>query len=217
MRLDKELRLGFASIVRDGDRVRIEDPYSSEEFMLAGPAAIEAVPTHPLNVPKSVATCLYLDFGSPLVVAGNVMLWITMPYEVAVTANGGVLKVVSPFKVKYTVVGTPYEGEVCRWFRTSLVKDPRVWKGVEALGRVKVVFPGTVEPIRGLYVKVGTLKLFTDGDGRVYYESMVGAVKDGVIYASGTSEPPLNGLTPVREVLPTRTAYRQFLEFMEGP
>ncbi len=215
--VNDEFRVGLASVLRVGKTLELRDPYTSSRYVLLDSVKAAVEPTHPLYVPRRVASCLYLEFDPPLLIPGSIVLWVTMPYEVIVKAGRNVLATLTPFRVKYTVIGTPYEGEVCRWFRSEVVADPNTWSGVEALGKVSVSGVDAPETVKGVYVRVSSLKLYIGRGWRIFYEEMVGGPKNGVVYAVGLGKPPFEGLKEVKVSVEGNHTYRYFMEFREGP
>ncbi len=196
VKVGSEVRLNEFVAERSGNALRLRDPYSSQSFEVPEDVGVLIVPVLPMNVPKRVATHLYLSFESPIVFEEPTEIWAAMPYEVAVLAGDKVLKVMSPFKVKHTVFGTPADGLICRWYKTRLIDDPEGYAGVEALGKVtvKVEKPDVVS---GLIFDMRDVNLYIAeaGEGlRVYYDLLSGKVKEGVLRADNTARPPLEGL-----------------------
>ena len=219
MLVSDELRVGLARVAKHADRVVVEDPYIKEEFILATDAPINVEPVLPAHVPVRLAECIYLDLGTPIVVSGTTSIWVTIPYELRVDVGEKVLKVLSPFKVKHTVVGTPYEGVICRWFKSTVVSNPDAWDGAEGLVKVVVRSP-TPEVVKGIYARLSILKLYVREGRRlsVFYSTMKGPVRDNVMYVSNVEEqPPLEGLKEVRGLVDYDVTKYFHMEFMEGP
>ncbi len=219
MLVNNELRVGLARVMRRVGRVLVEDPYVKEEFVLVDDIPIGVEPTLPAHVPVRLAECVYLDLGTPVVVSGTTSMWVTIPYELRVAAGERVLKVLSPFRVKHTVVGTPYEGIICRWFKSAVISNPSSWDRAEGLGKILVESP-TPEVVKGIYVRLNMLKLYVRESPRlqVFYGTMKGHVRDNIVYVSGVEEsPPAEGLREVRGLVEHNTARYFHMEFREGP
>jgi len=219
MLVNGELRVGLARIVKDTGKVLVEDPYVRDEFILVDNVPLSVEPVLPAHVPVRLAECVYLDIGEPIIVSGTASIWVTIPYELRVSVGEKTLRVLSPFRVKHTVVGTPYEGMICRWFESTVVPNPNAWDGIEGLVRV-VVESTTSEVIKGIYARLGMLKLYVR-EGRVpsvFYGTMRGSVRDNVMYVSNVeNQPPVNDLKEVRGLVDYNTPRYFYMEFMEGP
>ncbi len=219
MLVNDELRVGLARIVRRADRVMVEDPYVKEEFILVTDAPLNVEPVLPAHVPVRLAECVYLDLGAPIVVSGTASIWVTIPYELRVAVGEKVLRVLSPFKVKHTVVGTPYEGVICRWFKSTVVSNPDAWDRAEGLVKVVVESP-TPEVVKGIYARLSVLKLYVREGQRlsVFYGTLRGSVRDNVMYVSSVEgQPPVEGSREVRGLVDHNVAKYFHMEFMEGP
>lgn len=219
MLVNNELKVGYARVRKEAGKVVVEDPYTREEFILVSDIPIKAEPALPVHVPVRLAECIYLELRSPIIVSRTTDFWITLPYELRVIAGERTLKVLSPFKVKYTVVGTPYEGTICRWFSSTAVTDPSVWTDAEALGRV-IVETTSTEVVKGVYARLNTLKLYVKEEEKmsVFYGTMRGSVRDNVVYINSVEEKPsIGGLREVHGLIEQNTTRYFHMEFMEGP
>ena len=219
MLVSSELRVGHAIIRRQAEKVTVSDPYTKEEFILVSEIPIKAEPALPIHVPVRLAECIYLELKDPLIVSKKTGIWVTLPYELRVAAGERTLKVLSPFKVKHTVVGTPYEGTICRWFSSTVISDPNAWSGVEALGKI-VVEVTTTEVVKGIYARLNMLRLYAkEGEQLpVFYGTMRGSIRDNVIYVNNVdNEPPINGLKEVQGLIEQNTTRYFHMEFREGP
>lgn len=219
MLVSDELRVGLARVAKHAGRVVVEDPYVKEEFTLVTDVPINVEPVLPAHVPVRLAECIYLDLGTPIVVSGTASIWVTIPYELRVAAGEKVLKVLSPFKVKHTVVGTPYEGVVCRWFKSTVISNPNAWEGAEGLVKIVVESP-TPEVVKGIYARLSILKLYVREGQRlsVFYGTMKGSVRDNVMYVSNVEgQPPVEGLKEVHGLVNHSVARYFHMEFVEGP
>ncbi|GEM_PF-3265852 len=220
MLVNNELKVGYARVQKKARKVIVEDPYTREEFVLVSDIPIKVEPTLPVHVPVRLAECIYLELQSPIIVSSTTSFWITLPYELRVVAGERTLRVLSPFKVKHTTVGTPYEGTICRWFSSTVVPKPNVWAEAEALGKV-IVETTSTEVVKGVYARLNTLKLYVKREEEkmlVYYGTMRGSIRDNVVYISSVEEEsPISGLKEVHELI-ERNSTRYFrMEFMEGP
>jgi len=219
MLVSNELKVGYARVRKDAKKVTVKDLYISEEFALVSDIPIKAEPALPVHVPVRLAECIYLELRSPIIVSKTTSFWITFPYELRVVAGERTLKVLSPFKVKHTVVGTPYEGTICRWFSSTVITDPNTWIGAEALGKI-VVETASTEVVKSVYARLSTLKLYVKEEGKmsVFYGTMRGSVRDNTVYISGVEgKPPISGLREVHGLIEQGTTRYFHMEFREGP
>ncbi len=130
----QELRVGDAFISFSNGELLMRDRYHEERLKVRGHPRIVAEPIPPLYIPKRLTDCLVLALKDPLLMKGEDVIRLAAPYELRVVADNVLITRLSPFKVKYTVIGHPAEGEVCRWYPTELVES-----GGEAYSYVEVV------------------------------------------------------------------------------
>jgi hypothetical protein len=118
----QELRVGDAIISFSDGELIMKDKYHEERLKVRGHPNIVVEPIPPLYIPKRLTDCLVLALRDPILMKGEDVLRLTAPYELRVIADNTLITRLSPFKVKYTVIGHPAEGEVCRWYPTELVE-----------------------------------------------------------------------------------------------
>jgi len=129
----KSLRIGEAFVSFKDGILKVKDPYVSEEFKIfKKDAEIRVRPVPPFRSLKSLTRCLALYLNPKLFIDKSVnVLRLIAPYDLAILVNNKVISNISPFRIKYTVLGTPAEGIICRWFPSEIYKESS--QGSEAL------------------------------------------------------------------------------------
>ena len=112
---------------KDGVLV-LKDLYKFEEYRVVNKAQVTIKPTPPYRSPTSLTKCLALSLKSPIIVPSSSRLEVIAPFELEVLVNDKPISVLTPFKVKFTVIGTPSEGVLCRWFPSELVSEGNLKK-----------------------------------------------------------------------------------------
>ena len=118
---EEEFVLGYAKVSLRGNKLTLKDPYRFEEYTLLDEAQVKIKPVLLNKSPSDLTQCLAMSFKTPLIVSTSSTIRIEAPYELEVLINNRPVSVLTPFKVKYTVLGTPAEGILCRWFPSELV------------------------------------------------------------------------------------------------
>jgi len=151
--------LGYAEVSLKGNKLTLKDPYRFEEYTLLNEVKVEIKPVLLNKSPSDLTQCLAISFKTPLIISTSSVLHIRAPYELEVLINNKPVSVLTPFKVKYMVLGTPAEGMLCRWFPSELI-DKNSTTG--ATLEIKVETKDTVlikdvliEDVTGLPIKVG--------------------------------------------------------------
>ncbi|MCD6323815.1 MAG: DUF432 domain-containing protein [Desulfurococcales archaeon] len=126
----EELRIGEASVKVEGRLLMLRDLYTKKEFRLQGNVEVRVEPNVPVHVPKQLTSCVLLKLNPPSLLQGVKELRLTAPYELRVVAGSEVVGYLSPFAVKYTVIGTPSEGVICRFHPSEVIDGLPL--GVEA-------------------------------------------------------------------------------------
>ncbi len=117
----EEVRIGEALVRVNEGALTVRDPYVRKEFLLRGSVEVRVEPSVPVHVPKSLTGCILLKLNPPLILEGVEELRLTAPYELRVLAGSEVVAHLSPFRVKYTVLGTPSEGVICRFYPSEVL------------------------------------------------------------------------------------------------
>lgn len=215
---NSSIKIGEALIERKGNKLALKDAYTQREFTVFEDAVIEVMPSPPLYVPKKITNCLYLQLNIPIVVRSPVTLRVTAPFELIVLVDKEPLLPLSPFRVKHTVVGSPAEGLLCRWFPSELITEPEV-ETVAAALELKVNGKG-VHVIEGILVEnVGTIKMHSEATQwvlRVYYGPLVGKLDGAIVKTSGSGK-PLGELSTVLRVLDVWSTEKNTIFIGEGP
>jgi len=144
------LTLGHVRIELRGGVLTLKDPYKVEEYRVVSSVKVSVRPEAPYRSPSSLTSCMSLSFETPIVVSARTSIRVSMPYELEVLVNGKPISVLTPFKVKYTVVGSPAEGVLCRWYPSKLIAKNEV--SGEGVLEVNVESLGT-ELIRGILIE----------------------------------------------------------------
>ena len=159
---EEEFVLGYAEVSLRGNKLTLRDPYRFEEYTLLDEAEVKIKPVLLNKSPSDLTRCLALSFKMPLIISTNSVIHIEAPYELEVLINNRPISVLTPFKVKYTVLGTPAEGILCRWFPSELVNKSST---TNATLEIKVETKNTilikdvlVEDVTSLPIKVGKAK-----------------------------------------------------------
>lgn len=183
-----KVKIGEAEVVRVGDRLKVRDRYSVEEFLIDESEEVKVEPSPPINVPQKIASHLMIELESPILISGELEFWVEAPFEVAVKVRDKTIKYLSPIMVKHALYGDIVDGIICRFFKSKVSSKPFKSKEVATC---KIVANGEeVRPIRKLVLPVENLKLYSI-NGRVYYETVKVEVDPEVVRVILTREPPV--------------------------
>ena len=156
---DEEFVLGYAEVSLRGNKLTLKDPYRFEEYTLLNEAKVEIKPVLLNKSPADLTQCLAISFKTPLIISTSSVLRIKAPYELEVLINNKPVSVLTPFKVKYMVLGTPAEGMLCRWFPSELVdKNPTNSATLEIKVETKdtvLIKDVLIEDVTSLPIEVG--------------------------------------------------------------
>jgi len=196
--MEFEVRVGAAEIIKQGSELRVRDPYKDVVYRVEKNSTVDLIPVPPLHVPAKITNCLYLKLVRPLVISKGGEFWVKAPYELAVTVDGTVVDVVTPFRVKYALHGDVIDGVICRYFETD-VFDEIPSEGFEAL--MKVVFEKT--PSATLYsyivVPIEGADIF-EYEGRYFFETVKVRKEAAGIFGYPTKSPPVEGAWKIQRV-----------------
>ncbi|WP_058370213.1 DUF432 domain-containing protein [Pyrodictium occultum] len=174
------------------------DGYNCIRARLPRGAAARLEPVPPVHVPSQMTNCLYLEFEEQLVTPGeHAVFWATVPYELAIYANGVLLGYLSPLRVKYTLVGDVVEGTVCRYHRSRASTDPRELQAGMEEALAAIEFRGAPGRVPGVGFHVADIPLYVK-DGRVYYPLVRAEVGASRVSSRVDQRPPVEGARGVQ-------------------
>ena len=206
-----EIAIGEARIRRDGEVLALEDPYSSETFVLRADEKVVLAPAPPLHVPQKVATHLLIELERPLIASEPAEFWVEAPYEIAVKVEGETIKYLSPVRVKHSLYGDIVDGVVCRYYRSGVYREPP--QRLETASCKVTVEGEEARVLRKLVLPVENLRLYV-WDGRVYYEEAKVELEPDLIRVVMTRHPPLREISTPPESQIRRMVERAVFEMM---
>ncbi len=215
---NSSIRIGEALIERKKNKLALRDPYIQKEFTVFEDAVIELVSSPPLYVPKKITNCLFLQLKEPIVIRMPTTLRVAAPFELIVLIVRKPLLPLSPFRVKHTVVGSPADGLLCRWFPSELITEPEI-ETIAAALELKVNGKG-VHVIEGILIEnVGSIKMQSEATQwvlRVYYGPLQGKLDGAIIKTSGSGK-PLGELDAILKTLDVLSTEKNTIFIGEGP
>ncbi|BEP17884.1 hypothetical protein PYJP_12360 [Pyrofollis japonicus] len=175
------------------------DPFGCRRALLTEHDTVYADLVPPLYRPQPLTSCIYLEFSDPVIIgAKTTTLWATAPYELLIHVNDTAIAYVSPFKVKYTLVGDVIDGTVCRHHRSRAwlsLEEALRSAGIYALVRIDV--SGVEGIIPGIGFNAALTELYIDDEGRLFYPILVARREPRHVAARLSSERPLAGVRRV--------------------
>ncbi len=105
---------------------QFEDKTVKKQMSIKETAKLVINPVEPVNTPKPVAAHLLVELDHPVVIEpqSDCTIFITCPVELGVFISGnGNNQLVDVFSFepqKYTLYGTPYNGFICRYWRSDV-------------------------------------------------------------------------------------------------
>ena len=192
----ESLKYGLASIEHSSSGLlKYCDPYGCDKARLVEYDVVYVDPVPPIHRPQMLSSCIYLEFGEPIVVGEKTTsIWALAPYELAIHIDGAVLGYVSPFRVKYTLVGGIVDGTICRYHltRTVLRLDELEPQG---LAIVRIDVGGAKGVVPGVGFNVALARFYFDKKKKqVYYPVLVAKREPHHITARLSDSPPYEGL-----------------------
>ena len=142
---------------------------------------------------------IYIEFESKLYISNSSLYWVLAPLDLEVYIGSSLLGVVSPTKVKYTLIGDVLDGTICRYFRASAKKayPPRLGESLAAgiLGFHVAAKSDAIIP--GIGFNAMRSSLYRSGDGLVFYSLVEVEVDGGKLVARVQEKPPMRSLVQV--------------------
>ena len=185
LRSGETLELGRAKISLIDGRLSMTDDHT-DKSVLTGAEEVTVRPHPPVNVPSKVADYLMIRMGEGFVPLDGQEVWLSAPYDLAVSLDNRIVGFLSPFRVKYSLYGPTTEGVVCRYHESPLSRDPQPGIGARVRVTFRVKAPKEVDRI---VIPVNELDIFFR-DGAVYYEVIEVTVGDD-LYVELKNEPPV--------------------------
>ncbi len=191
----KTLRHGLASIeYSSAGLLEYCDPYGCGRARLVEHNSVYVDPVPPIHRPQMLSGCIYLEFSEPVVVGENTTsIWALAPYELVIHVDGTALGYVSPFRVKYTLVGGIVDGTICRYHltRTALRLEELEPHGL-AIMRIDV--SGVRGVVPGIGFNAALIRFYLDEASKVYYPVLVAKREPHHVTARLSDSPPREGL-----------------------
>ncbi len=196
IRRGSALRVGLADIsYSDNGLLEYCDPYGCSRARLIDHDYVYIDPVAPIHRPDIITSCLYLDFNEPLVVAEKTTsIWALAPYELVIHIDGTALGYVTPFRVKYTLVGGIIDGTICRYYRAKTALSlNRLEVSHDAIIRIDV--SGVKGPVPGIGFNAALITFYLDKEHRIYYPVLIAKREPHHVTARLTETPPLSELS----------------------
>jgi len=173
------------------------DPYGCSRTIVYSDH-VYIVPTYPIHRPRRISDCVYIEFDESLSIGGSGFFWIKSPFDLAVTVDDLVLGYYTPLKVKYTLIGDPLEGDICRYYKSRIYSsdDEVDLNPGEAIIGVNIEGRGVV---KGLAFYVYAVNLYQAG-GRIYYDTLDTIVDYNRVEVKPGDKPPVPGLTKFKTI-----------------
>ncbi len=195
LRRGESLRYGLASIEYSGSGlIEYCDPYGCGKSRLVDNDVVYVDPVPPIHRPQMLSGCIYLEFSEPIVIGERtISIWALAPYELVIHVDETVLGYVSPFRVKYTLVGSIVDGTVCRYHPTRTVMrldelEPR------GLAIIRIDIGGVKGVVPGVGFNVALARFYLDEKNQVYYPVLIAKREPHHITARLSDSPPREGL-----------------------
>ena len=188
-------RRGFASVeYSSAGFLEFCDPYGCTRVRLVEHDSVYLDPVPPIHRPQALSSCLYLEFSEPIVVGERTTsIWATAPYDLVVHVDGSTLGYVTPFRVKYTLVGGIVDGTICRYHVTRTALSPEgLEPGENAVIRIDV--SGVRGLVPGIGFNAALVRYYLDERNRVYYPVLVAKREPHHVTARLSENPPRDGL-----------------------
>ncbi len=192
-----EARVGEAVVTYRDEVVRACDNYGCAEAYAGDDAVVEVKPVPAVHRLKKFSPFIYIEFEKRLYIRSGEARWVLVPIDLEVYIGTSLLTVLSPARVKYTLLGDVLGGTVCRYARSQVYRIPpqglRV--GYAILGfRLKskedALLPG---------IGFNALKssIYRDQRGQLYYSLVAVEVEGDRLTARVQDKPPAPGLQQV--------------------
>jgi len=188
LKVGETLSIGGAEVRRSEETIEYKDYYTAGTLIIPRNAKVDVIATPPLNVPKPKTKCLFLSLKTPAIISEGAVLKFYMPYELMVVINKKPVLALSPFKVKFILLGNPIEGQICRNYLSEIVGEPAREGRIDAVIEIDVVV-GDTGLVEGVLIEdvgdVGITYEEVKGKLLVTYESIKGKLEEKVIKAKG--------------------------------
>ena len=191
----ESLKHGLASIEHSGSGfLEYCDPYGCGGARLVEHDVVYVDPVPPIHRPQMLSGCIYLEFSEPIVVGEKTTsIWALAPYELVVHVDGTALGYVSPFRVKYTLVGGIVDGTICRYHLTRTALRPEELEP-RGLAFIRIDVSGVRGVIPGIGFNAALVKFYLGAGNQVYYPVLIAKREPHHVTARLSDTPPLEGL-----------------------
>ncbi|WP_194840487.1 DUF432 domain-containing protein [Hyperthermus butylicus] len=189
-----EYGLVRANYTENGE-LEVCDPYGCTRARILGSTRVGLQPVAPVHRPSRISNCIYLEFPEPLVVHSGTHIWAVVPFDLAVMTRSVVIGYVAPLRVKYTLIGDIVDGNICRYYRTRIAKEPAVLKLEPGEAVMEIMFRGEEASLSGVGFHIAGLQFYSDGS-IIYYPRLE------VVVSGQRAESKLSGRPNVEDLRP---------------
>lgn len=177
---DGEYVFGDAKVIREGDKLFIQDPYISREYVISRGTGIGVEPSKPVHVPTHITDYLLIKLEKPLYTSEAMLAWVDAPYELDIRLDGVSIGYLTMAKVKYYLYGDVMEGDICRYHQTKIYNEvPEVEDSDRAY--IRLLIKDMRKPLEYIYVHLDDIEIWEEDDTIYYSPLLIEGDKDEVV------------------------------------